>query len=279
MSNKVKKITPIQVLLNFIVSIFTISCIFPIIWMTYTSLKSNKEYQENILSLPSSINFDNYVQVMRNSNFGQYFYNSFIVSLLTLTLVIIFSLITGYFLSRFKFKGRKTIYAFFMLGLVVPTHAWLLPMFIQFNNLGILDKRITLVLPYITFAMPTAIFLLESFIQSIPIEMEESASIEGCGVWQSLWKIILPLCKPMLATVLILTFNTSWNEFPFALVLITKDSLKTVPVALSMFTGTYTTNYPQLVTALVISIIPVVIFYALFSKKIMEGMVAGAVKG
>ncbi len=279
MSNKVKKITPIQALLNLIVALFTVSCVFPIIWMSYTSLKSGQEYQENILSLPSSIYFDNYIQVMRNANFGQYFYNSFIVSLLTLVLVIIFASITGYFLSRFKFKGRKSIYAFFMLGLVVPTHAWLLPMFIQFNNLGILDKRITLVLPYVTFAMPTAIFLLESFIQSIPIEMEESASMEGCGVWQSLWKIILPLCKPMLATVLILTFNTSWNEFPFALVLITKDSLKTVPVALSMFTGTYTTNYPQLVTALVISIIPVVGFYALFSKKIMEGMVAGAVKG
>ena len=129
-----------------------------------------------------------------------------------------------------------------MLGLVVPTHAWLLPLFVQFRTLGLLDRRITLVLPYVTFALPTAIFLIESFVRSIPEEMEESATMEGCGVWQSLFRIILPLCKPMLATIMILTFNSSWNEFPFALVLINRDALKTVPVALTMFTGTYTTK-------------------------------------
>jgi raffinose/stachyose/melibiose transport system permease protein len=189
------------------------------------------------------------------------------------------ALVTGYFLSRFCFKGRNALYVFFMLGLVVPTHAWLLPLFIQFRTVGMLDKRLSLILPYVAFALPTAIFLLESFIRSIPVEMEESATLEGCGIWQTLFRIILPLCKPMLSTVLILTFNSSWNEFPFALVLINKDSLKTVPVALTMFTGTYTTNYPHLVTALIISVIPVVFFYGLFSKKIMEGMTAGAVKG
>ena len=212
-------------------------------------------------------------------SFFRYFTNSFIISAITLVTVLVLAMITGYFLSRFSFKGRNAIYVFLMLGLVVPTHAWLLPLFLQFRSLGLLDRRITLVFPYVTFALPTAIFLIESFVRSIPEEMEESATMEGCGVWQSLFRIIMPLCKPILSTVLVLTFNASWNEFPFGLVLINKDALKTVPVALTMFTGAYTTDYPSLVAALIISVIPVILFYGIFSRKIMEGMTAGAVKG
>jgi raffinose/stachyose/melibiose transport system permease protein len=264
---------------NSVVGFFSFSCIFPIIWMFYTSFKSSREYQKSIISFPEAPQIENYIQVLKHANFARYFSNSFIVSVMTVLFVLIMALVTGYFLSRFLFKGRNFIYIFLMLGLVVPTHAWLLPLFIQFRLLGLLDRRITLVLPYITFALPTAVFLLESFIRSIPTEMEESAVMEGCGIWQTLGRIIMPLCKPIIATVLILTFNSSWNEFPFALVLINKDALKTVPVALTMFTGTYTTNYPQLVTALIISIIPVVVCYVLFSRRIMEGMTAGAVKG
>ena len=262
-----------------LVAFFSATCLFPLMWMSYTSLKTSAEYQDSIISLPEALQFTNYVQVLSHARFSQYFLNSFFVSLTTLMLVLILASVTGYFFSRFQFRGKRIMYTFFILGLVVPTHAWLLPVFIQFRMLGILDKPFTLIFPYVTFALPTAIFLIDSFIKGIPLEMEESAIIEGCSIWSTLWRIILPLCKPMLATVMILTFNTSWNEFPFALVLINRDALKTVPVALTMFTGTYTTNYPQLVTALIISIIPVVLFYALFSKKIMVGMTAGAVKG
>ncbi|MDC7242259.1 MAG: carbohydrate ABC transporter permease [Spirochaetales bacterium] len=266
-------------IINTLVFLFSLSCIFPLIWMLSTSFKSSVEFQKSIIRLPESINFDNYIKIMTHAKFFRYFSNSFIISVITLATVLVLSTVTGYFLSRFSFKGRTFIYVFLMLGLVVPTHAWLLPLFLPFREIGLLDRRITLVFPYVTFALPTAIFLIESFVRSIPEEMEESATMEGCGVWQSLFRIIMPLCKPILSTVLVLTFNASWNEFPFGLVLINRDALKTVPVALTMFTGAYTTDYPSLVSALIISIIPVILFYGLFSRKIMEGMTAGAVKG
>ncbi len=266
-------------LANVIFLLITFTCLFPLVWIIYTSFKPLGEYNQSILKLPVHPTLENFRQILTTAKFGMYFSNSAIVSVLTLLTVLVCATVTGYFLSRFKFRGRNFIYAFLVLGVVVPTHAWMLPVFIQFRALHLLDNRLTLVFPYIAFALPTAIFLIESYIRSIPEEMEESAMMEGCSVWSSLYRIILPLCRPILATITILTFNGSWNEFPFALVLINKNALKTVPVALTMFTGAYTTNYPMLVAALGIALLPVIILYLLFSGKIMEGMVAGAVKG
>jgi ABC-type sugar transport system, permease component len=279
MSKRTLRIRPLNILGNLVFMLMSLGCIFPVIWVAYTSFKPLKEYNVSILSLPQSPTLANYDQILRTSKFLNYFANSAFTSLVTLVAVLALAFLTGYFLSRFKFRGRNLLYGFLMLGIVVPTHAWLLPVFIQFKTLGIYDKRITLLFPYIAFALPTAIFLIESFVRTIPVEMEESAMIEGCTVWSALRCIIMPLCLPILATVLILTFNGSWNEFPFAMVLINRDALKTVPVALTMFTGAYTTNYPQLVAALGIAILPVVVVYLAFSKNIMKGMTAGAVKG
>ncbi len=264
---------------NAAVLLFSLSCVFPVIWILYTSFKPLKAYNASVFALPKSLFLGNYEVILKNARFGMYFYNSLVSSLFTLALVVTFAFLSGYFLSRWQFRGRNFIYSFFMLGMVVPTHAWLLPVFTQFKKLGILDKRFTLVIPYVAFALPIAVFLIESFVRSVPREMEESAVMDGCSVWRSLASIIFPLCRPVVATVIILTFNNSWNEFPFALVLINRNVLKTLPVALTMFMGDYTTNYPQLIAALCISVAPVIAVYAAFSKLIVKGMVAGAVKG
>ncbi len=266
-------------LVNILFLLITFTCIFPVIWIGYTSFKPLLEYNKSIIKLPHHPTLENYRLILKTAKFGMYFTNSALVSLFTLLVVLLCSAVTGYFLSRFKFRGRNLIYGFLVLGVVVPTHAWMLPVFTQFRAIGLLDKRLTLVFPYVAFALPTAVFLIESYIRGLPEELEESAMMEGCSVWGSLMRIIMPLCKPILATVTILTFNGSWNEFPFALVLVNKNILKTVPVALTMFTGAYTTNYPMLVAALGIALLPVVLLYLFFSGKIMEGMVAGAVKG
>ena len=268
-----------QVFANALFLFITFTCLFPLVWILYTSFKPLTEFNQSILKLPVQPTLANFRQIVTTARFDMYFENSALVSLFTLLIVIVSATVTGYFLSRFRFRGRNLIYVFLVLGVVVPTHAWMLPVFTQFRVMGLLDKRLTLVFPYVAFALPTAIFLIESYIRTIPEEMEESAMMEGCSVWSGLYRIILPLCRPILATVTILTFNGSWNEFPFALVLINKNALKTVPVALTMFTGAYTTNYPMLVAALGVSLIPVIGLYFLFSGKIMEGMVAGAVKG
>jgi raffinose/stachyose/melibiose transport system permease protein len=267
-----------KILLNVFILIFSLTCVFPIVWIAYTSLKTLPEYSKSALSLPHAPTFDNYLKIFKYTRFDIYFTNSVLVSVSTLTVVLLIAFVTGYFLSHYKFKSRNFIYAYFMVGMVIPTQAWLLPIFIQFKKLGILDRPFTLVLPYIAFALPTAIFLMESYVKGIPMEMEEAAIMEGCSWSRFMSSIMAPLCAPILSTITILSFNGSWNEFPFALVLLNSKELKTMPVALTMFSGAYTTNYTQMMAALTVAVLPVIIIYLLFSKQIIKGMTAGAVK-
>ncbi len=271
--------TPARILVNVILALFSLSCIFPLVWIGYTSLKTLPQYNLSVIAPTLHPTVANYVAILKAARFGMYFTNSLIVSVGALVLVLAIAFVTGYFLSRFSFRGRRLLSSYFLLGMVIPSYGWLLPVYIQFRLMGVLDHRITLIIPYVAFGLPIAVFLIESFVKGVPHELEEAAMMEGCGTWRSLFWIILPLCMPVLVTVLILTFNGSWNEFPFALVLINRQELVTLPVALTMFQGAYTTNYPQLMAALAISVIPVVALYLAFSGRIIQGMTAGAIKG
>ena len=163
--------------------------------------------------------------------------------------------------------------------MLIPIYALLIPIFLEFKAFGLLNKRITLILPYIAFALPVGVFLVESYVKAIPWEMEEAACIDGCRFGQTMSRIILPMCQPVLSTTAILSFLNTWNEFPLALVLIRSNRLKTMPLGVTNFVGTYTVNYPLMFAALSISALPVIIVYLLFYSKVMNGMVSGAVKG
>lgn len=268
-----------QTLVNLFMIAFSITCIFPLIWMFYSSLKTKQEFVLDIISLPKVLHFDNYVAAIKIGKMHLYFGNSLFNSVVSVIFIIVIGFIVAYFLSRYNFKGRNIIYVLFLFGMLVPVHSLLIPIFIQFKVLGLLDKRFTLLLPYIAFGFPMAIFLFESFIKSTPVEIEEAAYLDGSSTSTVIFRIIFPICRPVLSTTLILSFLNSWNEFPFALILLKKQSLKTIPIGLSNFNGQYTVNYPQLMAAMVIAVLPVIIMYLLFSKRVIEGMTAGSVKG
>ena len=265
--------------INALVALLSFTCIFPIIWMGYSSLKSQKEFALDTVGLPKVLHFSNYVQAMEEGKLAGYFSNSMFNTVITVLIVLVIAFVTAYCLARFTFKGRNLIYYLFLSGMLIPIYALLIPIFIEFKTLGLLNKKITLILPYIAFAMPTAIFLIESYVKSIPAELEEAAYMDGCSITKTMFFIIMPVCRPVLATTAILTFLHTWNEFPLALVLIRSNSLKTMPIGLTNFVGTYTVNYPLMMAALVISTLPVILMYFLFYNQIMQGMVAGAVKG
>ena len=265
--------------INGIMILFSFTCVFPLFWMIYSSLKTQKEFSLNIISLPVNPQFGNYIEAIKVGEMHIFFFNSLFISVISVVIVILIGFITGYFLSRFNFRGRNFLYILFLSGMLVPVYGLLIPVFIQFGKFGLLDNRFTLILPYVAFGMPMAIFLLESFITSIPIELEEAALMDGSSLTNTLMNIIMPICKPAISTVIILISLQVWNEFPFALVLIRSRVLKTLPVGLTYFSGQYTTNYTQLMAALVIAVLPVIIVYLLFYKKIIKGMAAGAVKG
>jgi len=266
---------------NAILMIFSLSCIFPLVWMFYSSLKEKREFNADIIGLPPNPSFDNYIRILTNQDYHIFesVLNSFRTTILSVVLIVIFGFIVGYILSRIPFKGNRLLYFIFLMGMLIPIHSLLVPIYVVFNKTGLNDQWYTLLIPYVAFGMPIAIFLVEGYVKAIPKSLEEAAVIDGSNFTNTLFLIIFPICKPILATIAIIQTFACWNEFSFALVLIKDPRLQTVPLAMTQFTGQFSSDYTKIMAALIITMLPIVTFYFAFSKKIIEGMVAGAVKG
>ncbi|MDO4449099.1 MAG: carbohydrate ABC transporter permease [Lachnospiraceae bacterium] len=268
-----------KILTNALICFFSLTCIFPIVWMFISALKTNSEFMSSSLSLPANPNFGNFLKALQAGGFLRSFANSAILAGINVVLTVICSFVVAYFLSRYKFFLRNFIYLLFVAGMVIPTLSLMIPVFVEFKILNLLNKPYTLIMPYLAFAMPFSVIVVENYIASIPREMDEAAYMEGCTTFQLLRKIIFPMCSPILAIVVITSFINAWNEFPFSLVLVNDESLRTISLAIRMFNSEHTINYPLYIGALLISILPILIIYSFFSKKVMEGMTMGAVKG
>lgn len=276
-NNSSKKL--IHIISNVFVMLFSLSCIFPAIWLFYSSLKSKSEFYHSPLALPAQPDFQHYWSILTKSNFLTWLVNSIRNSFLSLFFILLFGFIIGYFLSRYRFKGRNLMYGLFLVGMLVPVHALMVPMYVLFTKMGLTDNWYTLVLPYTALGLPISVFLVESYVKSIPIEVEEAAAIDGSSRHRTLFSIILPMCAPILVTVGIIQFFYVWNEFTFSLILIDSEQWMTVPVGITLFKGQFSTDFPKMMTAMLLAILPAMLIYFIFSKKIIKGMVAGAVKG
>lgn len=268
-----------KVIINVLVALFSASCVFPIVWMINSALKTNSEFMQDSLGLAIQPHVENFVQALQSGGFLRCFINSAVLSIINVVLTVVCAFIVGYFLSRYQFRFRNLIYMLFVSGMVIPVLSLLIPVFVQFKILGLLNHWYTLIIPYQAFSMPFAVIVVENYVKSIPREMDEAAYMEGSSTFQLLKNIIFPMCTPVLSVVVITSFINAWNEFPFALVLLNDKNLRTISLGIRMFNSEHTVNYPLFIAALLISIIPVITIYLLFSKKIMEGMTVGAVKG
>ena len=268
-------------IMNLILWIFSLSCIFPIVWMIYSSLKEKRAFNADIVGLPKSPTLINYTRILSNSDYhlGASMWNSVRTSVLSIVLIVAFSFIVGYILSRIHFKLNRVIYVMFLMGMLIPIHSLLVPIYVVFKKCGLSNRWFTLLLPYVSFGLPMGIFLVEGYVKTIPVSLEEAAAIDGSSFSYTLWHIIFPICKPILVTVAIIQVFSCWNEFSFALVLIKDVGLQTVPLALTQFKGQFASDYPKQMAAMLITMSPIVILYFVFSKQIIKGMVAGAVKG
>ena len=167
----------------------------------------------------------------------------------------------------------------FLMGMLIPIHSLMVPIYIIFSRTNLSNHWFTLLFPYVAFALPMSIFLVQGYVKGIPVELEEAAAIDGSSFSKTMFGIILPVCKPILVTVAIINVFSCWNEFSFALILIKDRILYTVPLGLKQFTGQFSSDYPKMMAAMLLTMSPVVVFYFAFSKQIIKGMVAGAVKG
>lgn len=266
---------------SYVVLMFwTFVSVYPIYWMITFSLKDNKEiFGENVIGLPKHWLWENYQAALTVGNIVQYFANSAIVTVSTIMLTIIFSLMASYALNRMIWKGQKKVNNLFMLGLTIPIHAAILPVFIILKNLHMTNSYQALIIPYVAFALAMAIMISTNFLQTIPVELEEAACIDGCSVYGIFFRIICPLMKPALSTVAIFTFLQAWNELMFAVIFISDSKYRTLSVGIQTLSGEYTTEWGPIGAALTIATIPTLIVYCFMSKKIQDSLIAGAIKG
>lgn len=275
-----KKLKISGVLQYSILIIWTLVNLFPLYWMFTFSLKENSEiFGENIIGLPKKWLWSNYATALTTGNMGRYFFNSIVVTGSTIILTTLFALMATYALTRLEWKGRKLVNNIFMLGLTVPIHAAILPVFIILRSLKMTNSYQALIIPYVAFALAMAIMVSGSFMVNIPKELEEAACIDGCGVFSIFFRIILPLMKPAISTIGIFTFLSAWNELMFAVIFISDSKYRTLPVGIQTLSGSYTTDWGPIGAALVIATLPTLIVYCFMSKKVQKSLIAGAVKG
>lgn len=266
-------------LANAIMLVYALVTLYPLIWLFLSAFKTNDESFSRPFQLPLNWKLDNFIRAWEVSDMGLAVLNSLIVTVVALILTLVVGALAAYVLSRFQFRLKLLVMGVFLLGMLIPIHSTLVPLFILMNKVHLMNTYWALIFPYTAFELPIAIFITQAYMSTFPKEIEEAAMIDGSSHWGIFRKIMLPLSMPALATVAILAFLRYWNEFSFALVLINKPALKTLPLSLSMFSTGYMTDYKLTMAALAISVIPTIIVYLIFQKHIMKGMIAGAVKG
>lgn len=270
----------VKILIYILLGFWSLVNLFPIYWMFTFSLKNNKEiFGENVAGLPRQWLWKNYASAMKTGHMGVYFINSIIVSVLAILLTLIAAMMATYAITRLKWKFAKQMNAFFMLGLTIPIHASIVPIYVTLSNVGLLNTRVALIVPYAAFSLAMAILISTGFMDAIPKDLDEAATIDGCGVWRTFFMVIVPLMKPAVSTIGIYTFLQCWNELMFANIFISKDSLKTLPVGIQALSGQYTTEWGPIGAALVVATFPTLFVYIFLSKRIQDSFIAGAVKG
>ena len=262
---------PLAVLLLFLV--------FPFYWTFITSLKPEKELYGNVVTYwPMHATVSSYQNLFTQFHFLQPMYNSFIVAIATTLLSLVVSVLAAYAFSRYRFKGRKAFMMLFLTNNMFPTVLLLIPLYSIMRNIGVLYTPLSLVLSYTTFTIPFSVWLLNGYLNDIPLALEEAAEVDGATKAQAFLKIILPVLIPCLVATGVYIFMTSWNEYTFA-VMFTNESNRTIPVALKNLIGELGVQWDLLTAGGVITILPVCIMFFFAQKRLVEGLTAGAVKG
>jgi raffinose/stachyose/melibiose transport system permease protein len=265
---------------QFIILIFfTVLFLYPILWLLINSFKTGQELFRSPWSLPGHFTADNYARAIVEGNIGRYFINSIVITGLTVVMTTLLSGMAAYGITRLRWKFSNFVLSVFLLGIMIPSHATIVPLFSIFNQLKINNSYLAVIIPHIVFAMPIAILILTGFFVTIPREMEEAAVIDGCAIPKAFLKIICPMASSSLVTVAVITFITVWNDLLFPQIFLSDRTKMTLPVGLTTFQGRYSTDYVGMIAAVVITVIPSIIVYTALHDKIIDGMTAGAVKG
>jgi len=254
--------------------------LLPLVWLLFFSFKNNQEvFELPPFALPSELRWDNYVSVWTQGNISRYFVNSVWMTIVSVVVTILLASFVTYAITRMRWKLSAPVLGIFMVGLMIPVHSTLIPLFSLFQKLNLTDSPLSIILTYSAFNLPITIMIMLGFYQALPREVEEAAVMDGCSLNRLFFAIILPMTSSVMMTAAIINMIYNWNEFIFVNTFISSDELKTLTVGVQNFVGQYTTNWGAIGATLMISIMPILLVFFLLSNRIVEGIAAGSVKG
>lgn len=279
MTDNKKKLKASTVIIYIFLICMTVLYLAPVAWIAITSLKTRPEIYKSPFGWPAEFQWGNYKVAWEAGKLGVAMLNSLFVCVITLLLTMLLGSMAAFAIGRMKWKLSGAAMIYILIGMMIPVHCVLIPLFVRFANLGLNNNLWGLILPYLTFSLPTSVYIMTGFFRSIPNELLESACIDGCSIYKIFFSIALPLSRTGLFVTGLMTFIANWNELLLALVFISDGNKKTLPVALTKFVTPYQTNYDKMFPAIMIAIVPTIIVYCIFSNQIVDGLTQGAVKG
>jgi raffinose/stachyose/melibiose transport system permease protein len=254
------------------------ACLFPLVWMVSSSLKTQSTIFSNMSLWVAHPQWSNYYQAWTRGHFGQFFFNSLFYTLSVVLGVIIISSLAAYAFSRLKFPGKNILFILLISTMMIPIPGSFIALYVLLVKLGLVNTRLGYILPQINGGLALGIFLLKTFFDKLPQDLEDAARIDGCNKFQVYWNVALPLAKPALAVLVVFNALAVWNEYLLAMLVLSNRSLMPLQRGLMVFQGAHLTQYPLLMAGIAISIIPIVVLYLLMQRYIVAGITAGALK-
>ncbi len=251
----------------------------PILLMWMSAFKTRQEISVNPLALPTAFTLSNLVQAWTVGRFGQYVGNSILVTIPVVLSVVLLSAMAGYGFARHQFWGRQFVFYAFLIGLMVPFQSIMIPLYFNIKNLGLLGTYWAMILPAVGLGLPFGIFLLQSFFRGLPHELGDSARVDGCNEFQVFWRVLLPLARPAVSSLVVFQFMWTWNAYLMPLLLLNQEALRPITLGLMFFQGRYTSDYALISAGVTIVTFPIIIIYVAMQRQFLRGLTAGALRG
>jgi raffinose/stachyose/melibiose transport system permease protein len=255
-----------------VLCVFTVFALYPVVAILVTALRSEVAGQGGLY-------VENFVTAWGQARFGRYLLSSVIVSVCVVALSVLLSVLAAYAFGTMRFRGRDLLFYLMLLGLTVPSESVVVPLYYDLRDLGLTDTYAALIFPQVAQSVAFGAFWLRAYFASVSRGIVEAARLDGAGHWQTLWRVLVPMGRPALVTLVVLVFMWTWNEFLLARVMITSESLRTAPLGLQFFSGRATTSVPLLAAASVLVALPVVLVYLFLQRHFIRGMIEGSLKG
>jgi raffinose/stachyose/melibiose transport system permease protein len=262
-----------------VLTFFAILTLGPLYVAFLGGLKTNAQLLEDPFGLPKKYIWSNYTDVLTGGSFWRQSVNSILIMLATTLLVLALASTAAFVFARFTFRGREAIFTYFTLGLLFPASVAILPLYLLIRQLGLVNTMWGIILPQVAFLLPISVLILRNFFIAIPIELEDAAAVDGASAFEFYWRILLPLSRPGLAAVAVLTMVLSWNNYFLPLVVLNSEKLYTLPLGVMQYRGQYASDWGAVLAFLSLAMVPAVVFYLFAERHIIAGLTAGSVKG